>query len=1192
MLGGIWRQLVRWIQQVWRRLKPPQSSEFRIGNSEPNSDNQPNPLSDAGYEQLWMQALDGVAAGWDREQVLAHFGKRTEDRFLKSWLPRFGRRLLDSPVPNKELARRMVLLGGIWAGTTPPGTKRTPGSVGAKHLSDNPLETLSISNPNASPTPTPNSPTPIHPLAQIAAEIGTALLTRELPPLTEAEYESLFRQLLNTTAQGEAAVSAFWQEMTARGTEADWVVWLRGYGKMLLAQAEPNQRVAKALVRLGEMLPESAVSLAEVAAEVGAQMREREVIWEIWEYVEEESSSWLEKSDSEIEEKSNIDLNKYLVNEYLKQAHQYSEMGNAREAAIAWNNRGAALGSLERYEEAVESFECALEFNPDDPTTWNNRGTSLGSLERYEEAVESFERALELKPDLTKAWTNRGNALDELGRYDEAVESFERALELKPDLTEAWTNRGIALKTLGRYEEAVESFKHTLKLNSDCPGTWSNLGTVLDDLGRYDEAVASFERAVQHKSGIHQAWVNRGLALYHLRRNEEAVRSCDCALQLKPDLYQAWINRGLAVSQLQTSILMPSPFAIQNPQLNQSGYLGELATYKEGLKHCPRDTHPEGWGRLHHKIAQAHYAKGQVDLRPQHYFRKARTHYLQALETLIASDFPEWHLEVLQNLIKVYRGLRQIEKAEEFQRRGAALLERLLKNPHRSDFQKQQLALKSAAFNQFTVETLIRQGSFTEALEVAEAGKNACLRWLLYGFEYEPESPDFAQMRDWVQPGMALVSWHLSPVALTAFVLLPGGELVTIPPRLPSEVTISPSPPEGGNLDDDDGDELDSLHRVQQLEEWIARWNREYGEYRGDKDKQENAQKSPVNTNWRGEMDDRLAELAQLLYVGEILDILQSEDAIPPSPPYEGGDWNRKIQRLILIPHRDLHRLPLPALFTLANPDQNLSKNLAITTLPSIKMGLNLSPREIAPTSELLAIAYPNSSGFAPLPYAVLEVAAIRQFFPHGSSLADTEATASRVAQFLETAPPLLHFAGHGTYNFNTPLAAYLALAGEDKLTLKQLLERPLGDIALVTLAACETAITGNETIASEYVGLVSGFLSQGVPYVVSTLWVVESAASALLVAYFYRQLVKGKSPAIALMSAQSWLRRLTAGKLRRLYGVILARLPEDEYRIRPYLETESENLATMNASDRLYESPYHWAAFTLTGLDGNRHSN
>ena len=921
----------------------------------------------------------------------------------------------------------------------------------------------------------------------MAAEIGTALLTRELPPLTEAEYESLFRQLLNTTAQGEAAVSAFWQEMTVRGTEADWVVWLRGYGKMLLEEAEPNQRVAKALVRLGEMLPESAASLAEVAAEVGAQMREREVIWEIWEYVEEQR-----RGDGETGGRGEED-----AEALIKLAVQQLQSG--------------------QFEEALESFDRAIKLKPDILEDYYNGGISLGYLGGYEEALASYDRVLKLQPDNPIIWLSRGNLLNNLGRYEEAVASYDRALELQPDNHIAWNNRGHAL----------------------------------DNLGRYEEAVASYDRAIE----------------------------------LQPNNHITWMNRGVAVINLQASILMPSPLARQNPQLNQSGYPGQLATYEEGLKHCPRDTHPEGWGQLHYAIGKAHYFRGQIDLRPQPYFRKARTHYLEALESLTEADFPEQHLEVLQDLVKVLPTLRLTEQTEEFRRRGAALLQRLLADPHRSDFQKQKLALKSAAFNQFTVDTLIRQGSFTEALEVAEAGKNACLRWLLYGFEYEPESPDFPQMRDWVQPGTALVSWHLSPVALTAFVLLPGGELVTIPPRPPSE---------GGNLDDDDGDELDSLHRVQQLEDWIARWNREYREYRGDKDKQDNAQKSQVKIQatmelpWRGEMDERLAELAQLLYVGEILDILQSEDEIPPSPPYEGGNWNRRIDRLILVPHRDLHRLPLPALFTLANlgnTDRNPSKNLAITTLPSVKMVLNLSSREITPTSELLAIAYPNSSGFAPLPYAVLEVAAIRQFFPHGSSLADTEATASRVAQFLETAPLLLHFAGHGTYNFNTPLAAYLALAGEDKLTLKQLLELPLGDIALVTLAACETAITGNETIAAEYVGLVSGFLSRGVPYVISTLWVVESAASALLVAYFYRQLAKGKSPAIALMSAQSWLHRLTAGKLRRLYGVILAKLPEDEYRIRPYLETESENLATMNAIDRLYESPYHWAAFTLTGL-------
>ncbi|NJN62754.1 MAG: tetratricopeptide repeat protein, partial [Coleofasciculaceae cyanobacterium RL_1_1] len=82
---------------------------------------------------------------------------------------------------------------------------------------------------------------------------------------------------------------------------------------------------------------------------------------------------------------------------------------------------------------------------------WNNHGIAPGDRGRYEEALASYDQALEVKHDLHEAWNNRGIALRSLGRCEEAVESYDRALEFKPDDHRSeWNNRGIALADLGR----------------------------------------------------------------------------------------------------------------------------------------------------------------------------------------------------------------------------------------------------------------------------------------------------------------------------------------------------------------------------------------------------------------------------------------------------------------------------------------------------------------------------------------------------------------------------------------------------------------------------------------------------------------------------------------------------------------------------------------------------------------------
>jgi tetratricopeptide (TPR) repeat protein len=230
----------------------------------------------------------------------------------------------------------------------------------------------------------------------------------------------------------------------------------------------------------------------------------------------------------------------------------------------AWNKRGNSLDDLGRYEEAISSYDKAVEFKPDFHEAWNNRGISLRKLGRYEEAISSYDKAVEFKPDYHEAWNNRGISLRKLGRYEEAISSYDKAVEFKPDYHEAWYNRGISLDDLGRYEEAISSYDKAVEFKPDYHEAWYNRGISLDDLGRYEEAISSYDKAVEFKPDFHDAWYNRGIFLRKLGRYEEAISSYDKAVEFKPDYHDAWYNKACgyalqgnieqAIENLQTAI--------------------------------------------------------------------------------------------------------------------------------------------------------------------------------------------------------------------------------------------------------------------------------------------------------------------------------------------------------------------------------------------------------------------------------------------------------------------------------------------------------------------------------------------------------------------------------------------------------------------------------------------------------------
>ena len=62
------------------------------------------------------------------------------------------------------------------------------------------------------------------------------------------------------------------------------------------------------------------------------------------------------------------------------------------------NERGIALSKMGRYEDALASFDAALELDPDNEVMHSNRGECLFGMKMYEDALASLDAALELDP--------------------------------------------------------------------------------------------------------------------------------------------------------------------------------------------------------------------------------------------------------------------------------------------------------------------------------------------------------------------------------------------------------------------------------------------------------------------------------------------------------------------------------------------------------------------------------------------------------------------------------------------------------------------------------------------------------------------------------------------------------------------------------------------------------------------------
>jgi tetratricopeptide (TPR) repeat protein len=96
---------------------------------------------------------------------------------------------------------------------------------------------------------------------------------------------------------------------------------------------------------------------------------------------------------------------------------------------------------------------------------WNNRGLALWNLGRYEEAIASYDKAVEIKPDKHEAWYNRGLALGNLGRYEQAVASHERALKIRQQINNR-KGEADSLLALGSLYQQCGKVREGLALSS------------------------------------------------------------------------------------------------------------------------------------------------------------------------------------------------------------------------------------------------------------------------------------------------------------------------------------------------------------------------------------------------------------------------------------------------------------------------------------------------------------------------------------------------------------------------------------------------------------------------------------------------------------------------------------------------------------------------------------------------------
>ncbi|HIQ05262.1 MAG TPA: CHAT domain-containing protein [Anaerolineae bacterium] len=818
--------------------------------------------------------------------------------------------------------------------------------------------------------------------------------------------------------------------------------------------------------------------------------------------------------------------------------------GQTPDAARTCVGEMHALAALGQYQEALTVGETALSLAGEaEPLLGalvaQNRGLILHRVGRYEDALAAYDTAATAFAQLGEAErlaqveNNRGVVLLSLGQGREAVAAFRRAAETFAKLgrqllsAQAISNQGAALLQLADYRAALAAFDRARQIFDKLQGPVEIATLTLDiaqahlalnlypeALAGYDEALGLFAAATMpYERG--QALVGKAAALIALRRRHEA----DQALE---EAYSIFAHSGnepwIAMVRLEQAGL----------QIAANRTVEAKASVEDALAICQHRQLPVGetYARLRladllldedvkaseeHLLAaldtanrlalpplryRAHARLGRLRLR-QGRTDEAESHLRQAVEEIerlratlvqeaLRSSFLRDKITPYQDLVQLYlarsdqEGLHKAFAVAE-QARSRALVDRLagalderLSSAKAEDTELLTRLRELRAQLDLIYNELLSDEASAEADEGARSHRIARLRsqalvgerelsrlqlWLSTRSNVPPMSAQprsLSQVQASLENRTALLAYYMASDELLAFVITP---------------------------------QLSHVHRhltsLARLRSSLARLNVQWERFR-------------MGTDYVSRHRPWLERTARAV-LAELYDQL-----VRPLVDELDGE------RLVVIPHGPLHRVPFHALF---DGRHYLLEKWEVSYAPSATVYVLMQRSSRQGWQRALVVAAANGS----IPRTADEANAIARLFPNAMHLQGKQATVRAVRQAAPT-HTLIHLACHGLFRADNPLFSALKLA-DGWLTAADVTELQL-NADLAVLSACETGRSG-VIAGDEILGLTRAFLEAGTASLVVSLWLVNDEAAARLMETFYQHLRAGESKAAALRAAQ-----------------------------------------------------------------------
>lgn len=203
----------------------------------------------------------------------------------------------------------------------------------------------------------------------------------------------------------------------------------------------------------------------------------------------------------------------------------YRQVRDGQHAVTAQRRASAIMAiQLDEPDEALHQLEVFGERHPGFAVDMVlARAQLLSALGRFDDALEYYNKARSFRPDDEATSLGRAELLLRMGRVDESIRAYREAVKRWPDSALSLNALGYTLADrTDKYREAERLIRKALRYNPTSPAIIDSLGWVLYKRGEYEEALTHLELAYS-RFPDHEVAAHLVDVLVELDREDDAL---------------------------------------------------------------------------------------------------------------------------------------------------------------------------------------------------------------------------------------------------------------------------------------------------------------------------------------------------------------------------------------------------------------------------------------------------------------------------------------------------------------------------------------------------------------------------------------------------------------------------------------------------------------------------------------------